>query len=179
MIDSSSALTVIHTSDWHLGHELNGHDRQAEHDAFLDWLLEQVNVQAADVLLVTGDVYDIANPPVSAMRRLFRFLHAATASRPGLQVVILGGNHDSAGRIDLPSALLGDGRVHFIGALPRREGALDFDRLLIPLRDPQRKWPHGWPPCLSAARAILTHIAYPRFTQPSPMRAWSRQTACP
>lgn len=135
MIDSSPALTVIHTSDWHLGHELNGHDRQAEHDAFLDWLLEQIEAQAADVLLVTGDVYDVANPPVSAMRRLFRFLHAATARRPSLQVVILGGNHDSAGRIDLPSALLGDGGVHFIGALPRLEGALNFDRMLIPLRD--------------------------------------------
>jgi len=135
MTDSSSTLTLIHTSDWHLGHELNGHDRQAEHDTFLDWLLEEIATQAADVLLVTGDVYDVANPPVSAMRRLFRFLHAATTRVPGLQVLILGGNHDSAGRIDLPSALLGDGRVHFIGALPRRDGALDFDRLLIPLQD--------------------------------------------
>lgn len=135
MTNRSVPITVIHTSDWHLGHELNGHDRQAEHDAFLDWLLEQITAQAADVLVVTGDVYDVANPPVSAMRRLFRFLHAATTRSPGLQVIILGGNHDSAGRIDLPSALLGDGRVHFIGALPRLDGDLDFDRLLIPLHD--------------------------------------------
>jgi len=42
MIDSSPTLTVIHTSDWHLGHEMNGHDRQAEYDAFLGWLLEQI-----------------------------------------------------------------------------------------------------------------------------------------
>ncbi|WP_206243389.1 exonuclease SbcCD subunit D C-terminal domain-containing protein [Novosphingobium terrae] len=135
MTDSSPALTVIHTSDWHLGHELNGHDRQIEHDVFLNWLLEQIETQAAHVLLVTGDIYDVANPPVSAMRRLFRFLNAATARIPGLQVVILGGNHDSAGRIDLPSALLGDGRVHFIGSLPRRDGLLDMNRVLIPLHD--------------------------------------------
>lgn len=130
------ALTVIHTSDWHLGHDLNGHPRESEHDAFLDWLLGQIAEQGADVLLVTGDVYDVANPPVSAIRRLFGFLNAATTRHPGLQVVILGGNHDSAARIDLPAALLGEGRVHFIGALPRRDGEPDFDRLLLPLHGP-------------------------------------------
>ena len=128
-------LTLIHTSDWHLGHELFHHGREAEHDAFLAWLLDQLDEQAADVLLVTGDVYDVANPPVTAMRRLFGFLRAATARRPGLQVVILGGNHDSPARIDLPAALLGEGRVRFVGALPRREGAPDFDGLLLPLHD--------------------------------------------
>ncbi len=135
------ALTVIHTSDWHLGHELNGHSREGEHDLFLAWLIEQIEAQAADVLLVTGDIYDVANPPVSAMKRLFRFLNAATARVPGLQVVILGGNHDSAARIDLPGSLLGegllgDGRVHFVGALPRCDGAPYFARLLLPLRGP-------------------------------------------
>jgi exonuclease SbcD len=137
-------LTVIHTSDWHLGHELNGHSREAEHDLFLAWLIEQIEAQSADVLLVTGDIYDVANPPVSAMKRLFRFLNAATARVPGLQVVILGGNHDSAARIDLPGSLLGegllgDGRVHFVGALPRCDGAPDFTRLLLPLRGASRE----------------------------------------
>ncbi len=129
----SPSLTLLHTSDWHIGHELFGHGREAEHDAFLAWLLERLDVEEADVLLVTGDVYDVANPPVSAMQRLFAFLREACARRPGLQVVILGGNHDSAGRINLPQALLGEGRVRLVGALPRRDGAPDFDRLLVPL----------------------------------------------
>lgn len=134
MTQTVPPLTIIHTSDWHLGHELNGHPREAEHDLFLDWLLDQITAQAADVLLVTGDVYDVANPPVTAMRRLFGFLSQATARMPKLQVVILGGNHDSAARIDLPSALLGAGRVHFFGALPRCDGGPDFERLLLPLQ---------------------------------------------
>lgn len=127
-------LRIIHTSDWHLGHELAGHPREYEHDQFLDWLLGQIAATDADVLLVTGDVYDVANPPISAMRRLFKFLREATESHPGLQVIILGGNHDSAARIDLPAALLGSGNIHFIGALPRKDGEPDLDRLLIPLR---------------------------------------------
>jgi len=128
------ALTLIHTSDWHLGHELHDHGREAEHDLFLGWLLDQLDEQAADVLLVTGDVYDVANPPVSAMRRLYAFLREACARRPGLQVVILGGNHDSAGKIELPGHLLGESRVRFIGAVPRKDGTADCEALLVPLR---------------------------------------------
>lgn len=135
----ASPLTLIHTSDWHLGHELSGHARDAEHDAFLAWLLDQLDEQDADVLLVTGDVYDVANPPVSATRRLYGFLNQAAARRPSLHVVILGGNHDSAARIDLPAALLGTGRARFAGAFPRRanpdgQGTLpDIEAALIPL----------------------------------------------
>lgn len=130
---STSALTLIHTSDWHLGHELHGHGREAEHDAFLGWLLDQLDAQDADALVVTGDVYDVTNPPVAAMRRLYGFLAAATARRPALRIVILGGNHDSAARINLPAALVDEERVRFIGALPRRDGAPDMDGLLVPL----------------------------------------------
>ena len=35
-------LRIVHTSDWHLGHTLHGHDREHEHRAFLDWLLAQL-----------------------------------------------------------------------------------------------------------------------------------------
>ena len=129
----TAALTLIHTSDWHLGHELHGHARDAEHDAFLSWLLDQLDAQDADALVVTGDVYDVANPPVAAMRRLYGFIAAATQRRPALRIVILGGNHDSAARINLPADLVDQDRVHFIGALPRLEGAPNIDGLLIPL----------------------------------------------
>ncbi|OYW85579.1 MAG: exonuclease SbcCD subunit D [Sphingobium sp. 32-64-5] len=132
----ATSLTLIHTSDWHLGHELHTHSREDEHDAFLSWLLDQIEEVSADALLVTGDVYDVANPPITAMRRLFAFLNAATQRRPNLQIVILGGNHDSAGRIDLPAALLGDGRIRFVGAVPRQGGQPDIDALLVPLAGP-------------------------------------------
>jgi exonuclease SbcD len=147
MTDSMECpLTLIHTSDWHLGHVLYNHEREAEHDAFLAWLLTQLDEQDADVLLVTGDVYDIANPTISTMRRLFAFLNEAVQRRSSLQVVMLGGNHDSAGRIDLPAALLGEGRIRFVGALPRRDGAPDCAALMVPLLGPD-----GAPAALLAA----------------------------
>ena len=48
-------MRLIHTSDWHLGHELHGFDRGVEHAAFLDWLARQLFELSADALIVTGD----------------------------------------------------------------------------------------------------------------------------
>lgn len=126
-------LRLLHTSDWHLGHELHGHGREHEHDAFLAWLLDQLESQSADALVITGDLYDVANPPTSAMERLYSFLRDATRRRPALQIVIIGGNHDSPARVNLPAALLGRGRVHLIGCVPRANGAADLDSMLVPL----------------------------------------------
>ncbi|WP_394269542.1 exonuclease SbcCD subunit D [Qipengyuania sp.] len=124
---------VIHSSDWHIGHELHGHDRAEEHDAFFAWLIGELVRREADGLVVTGDVFDVANPSVPAMERFYRFLREATSACADLHIVVVGGNHDSAARINLPGALLGRGRVHLVGCLPRIERALDFDRLLVPL----------------------------------------------
>lgn len=125
----TTPLTIVHTSDWHLGHELHTHPREAEHDAFLAWLLDRLEASEADCLLVAGDIYDVANPPTAAIQRLFRFLRDAMARMPCLQIVITGGNHDSAARVDLPGALVASTRLHLVGNLPRREGEVNHDRL--------------------------------------------------
>lgn len=135
MTESTPAFRLIHSSDWHIGHELFSHEREAEHEAFLSWLLDRLIAEEADLLLVTGDIYDVANPPVSAMARLYAFLRDATTRCPNLQIVIIGGNHDSAARINLPAALLGPGRIHLVGSLPRVNSTPDFDRMLVPLKD--------------------------------------------
>ncbi|MGE0708656.1 MAG: exonuclease SbcCD subunit D C-terminal domain-containing protein [Planctomycetota bacterium] len=140
-------MRVLHTSDWHLGHSLHGLDRAGEHAAFLGWLLDTLVVERVDALLITGDVYDSACPPIAAERALFDFLADARRRLPGLEVVLIGGNHDSAQRLDASAALLRAIGVHVVGALPistrgaeLKEAldwpALDWERLLVPLRGP-------------------------------------------
>lgn len=131
-------MRVIHTSDWHLGHELHGFDRGVEHDAFLDWLASQLVELDADALVVTGDVYDTVNPPIPAQQRLYQFLRRALTECPHLQIVLIGGNHDSAARLELPKHLLDADRVHLIGGMPRQDGQPVAARTLIELRDKTR-----------------------------------------
>ncbi len=129
-------LRLIHTADWHLGHTLHDLPRDLEHDGFLGWLLDQLDEHDVDALLVAGDVFDTANPPARAMRRWFRFLADARRRRPALDIVVIGGNHDSAARLEAAHPVLQAFGVHVIGGLPRLAGGdLDLDRLVVPLHD--------------------------------------------
>ncbi|MGE3542360.1 MAG: exonuclease SbcCD subunit D, partial [Kofleriaceae bacterium] len=128
-------MRVIHTSDWHLGHTLKGEvTREYEHHAFLAWLHETCVKEAADALVVTGDVFDSSTPPASAEKMWFEFLAGLRGAMPAMDVVAIAGNHDSPARIGAASSVLRELGVHVIGNLPRRaDGSLDLDRILIPI----------------------------------------------
>ena len=126
-------MRVLHTADWHLGHTLYDFDREAEHAAFLRWLQDRL-AEDVDALVVAGDIFHTPNPPVRASRAWFRFLAETRTRLPDLDIVVVGGNHDSATRLDAPNPVFDALGVHVIGGLPFRSGrALDVDRCIIPL----------------------------------------------
>ena len=103
-------MLMLHTSDWHLGRSLHRADLRAAQAAFLDHLVSTVRAEKVDVVLVAGDVYDRAVPPVDAVElcedALLR-LHAT-----GARIVLISGNHDSARRLGFGSGLLDKAGVH-------------------------------------------------------------------
>ena len=129
-------MRLFHTSDWHLGQNLHGQDRDFEHACFLTWLLAQLGSEQPDVLLIAGDIFDTVNPPVKAQERLYDFIVSAHEQQPGLTIVMIAGNHDSGSRIELPAPLMRRLRAHALGrVLWLDDGRLDAERLLIPLPD--------------------------------------------
>src|SRR6185369_305750 len=94
-------MRLLHTSDWHLGQHFMGKSRQAEHQALVDWLLDQVAAEAVDAVLIAGDIFDTGTPP-SYARELYNQL-VLRLNRAGVGLLLLGGNHDSA-------AVLGESR---------------------------------------------------------------------
>lgn len=134
------ALRLIHTADWHLGQTFFGYDREVEHDAFLRWLTDLLTERETDVLLIAGDVFDVANPSAGAQRRFYHFLKEANRRNPALQIVIIAGNHDSAIRLEAPNPLLEELNTTIVGVVRRTDsGEIDLDSLLIPLRNKERK----------------------------------------
>jgi exonuclease SbcD len=129
-------MRLFHTSDWHLGQNLHGQDRDFEHACFLAWLLAQLKERQPDVLLIAGDIFDTVNPPVKAQERLYDFIVAAHEQQPALTMVMIAGNHDSGSRIELPAPLMRRLRTHALGrVLWLDDGQLDAERLLLPLPD--------------------------------------------
>jgi exonuclease SbcD len=127
-------MRLIHTADWHLGHTLAGHSREAEHARFLDFLLDTLGARGASALVVSGDVYDQGHPPASAQRQFFSFIAEARRRMPTLNIVVIGGNHDTAARLDAAGPILSALDVTVLGGLPRDAVGLDLRRTVIPLR---------------------------------------------
>jgi len=98
-------MRILHTGDWHLGRTLLGADLLAHQAAFTDFLVDTVRDRAVDLVVIAGDVYDRAIPPVDAVRILSRALErlAETAT-----VVLTPGNHDSAARLGFGAGVMHD-----------------------------------------------------------------------
>ena len=128
-------MRLLHTSDWHLGQTFHDHDRDYEHRHFLDWLLGTLETEQIDALLITGDVFDNSNPSADAQKRFYRFLTAAKHRVPLLDIVIIAGNHDSAGRLEAPAPLLEAFDATAIGYARDPQAGIQLDRLVVPLRN--------------------------------------------
>lgn len=165
-------MKLIHTADWHLGNTFHGYVRTDEHRHFLDWLLAELRARRPDALIVSGDVFDAANPPAVAERMFYDFLADATAAVRGLQIVVTAGNHDSGGRLEAAAELLRRHNVYVRGLIRRTEGdaAPDFAHLLLPLSpnsDSEARLvcfalpylrPADYPAGLSAAEGIAWYL---------------------
>lgn len=127
-------MRIIHTADWHIGQTLRGYMRDHEHRAVLAELIGVVVEQEADALIVAGDVFDSQNPSGDSQRLFYETLVKLHRERPGLQIIITAGNHDAAGRLEAPRALLGGIGVHVVGNVRRVNGRVDVARHLVSLR---------------------------------------------
>lgn len=87
-------------------------------------------------MLIAGDVFDVTNPSAGAQRRFYRFLREANRLNPGLQIVIIAGNHDSAIRLEAPNPLLEELNTSIVGIVGRTDsGEIDLASLVVPLRN--------------------------------------------
>lgn len=87
-------MKILHTSDWHLGKRLFGHNLREASESFCSWLVGLLEAERVDALLVSGDVFDSSTPPLWAQRCYFDVL--LKARELCRAVVVTSGNHDSA-----------------------------------------------------------------------------------
>jgi exonuclease SbcD len=103
-------MRLIHTSDWHLGRTLHGENLLPAQDDFLRWLLDEAVRQQVGAVVVAGDIYDRAVPPVDAVRLLDAALLRFAQAR--IPVILTSGNHDSAVRLGFGAGLSEAAGIH-------------------------------------------------------------------
>ena len=109
-------MIFIHTADWHLGNQMHEIDRHEESQNFLRWLKNLIVEKNAETLVVAGDIFDTANPSVDARRLYYTFL-ASLVDTCCKNVIIVGGNHDSAVMLDSAKELLEVLNIRVVGSI--------------------------------------------------------------
>jgi exonuclease SbcD len=102
-------VRILHTSDWHLGRSFHGASLHEDQVAFVDWLVSVTADEAADLVVIAGDVYDRAVPPLESVHLWQSALERLSELAP---VLVTSGNHDSPTRLGFAGSLLGRAGVH-------------------------------------------------------------------
>lgn len=109
-------FTLLHTSDWHLGHQLYSRRRNEEFEAFLNWLVKLIAARNIDAIIIAGDVFHTTLPDIQAQRLYYDFLDKA-AKADARHIIVTAGNHDSPWFLAAPGPLLANLNVHVIGTI--------------------------------------------------------------
>lgn len=106
-------MKILHTSDWHIGKQLHKYDLSPDLDLFFGWLLNYIETEKIDVLLVSGDIFDQANPSQAAYKQYYDLLK--NLINLDCKIILTGGNHDSAAVLNAPKELLSAFDITVVG----------------------------------------------------------------
>lgn len=119
-------MKILHTADWHIGKKLHKNELSEDFDLFINWLCSLMEKEEIDLLLVSGDIFDLANPSSEARKQYYRAL--IKLKQFNCKIIMTGGNHDSPAMLDAPKEILKELDIHIIGGLPK-----DISETVIPV----------------------------------------------
>ncbi len=108
-------MRIIHTADWHLGKSLKSQSLIEDQIYILDEFLKLINEEKIDAVIIAGDIYDRAIPPIDAVNLFDETISKMTERK--IPVLSISGNHDSAERLNFGSKLFAQSNF-FINTKP-------------------------------------------------------------
>lgn len=105
-------MKLFHLADLHLGKALHGRELYDDQRHALAQVVAAARAERPDAVILAGDVFDRAVPPVEAIVLFNEFIAALKGLEEGLAVVAIPGNHDSAQRLGYLSGVLAARGVH-------------------------------------------------------------------
>ena len=118
-------MKILHTADWHIGKIVNQTQLTADQAYVLNSLIQLIAVEKPDVVVVAGDIYDRAIPPVEAVDLLDHVLSEILLTLH-VPVLMIAGNHDSPDRLGFGSQLLESQGLHIAGRFRK-----DFTKVVL------------------------------------------------
>ncbi len=114
-------MRFFHLSDLHIGRTLHGYSLKEDQEHILGEVVEYAKKLRPDAIVIAGDIYDRPAPSAEAVTIFDGFLTALTKITPAIPVLMIAGNHDSAGRLDYARRILENQNIFIAGKVPSRE----------------------------------------------------------
>jgi len=134
-------MKIFHTADWHLGKLVQGVYMTEDQRHILKQFIQAIDEEQPDVVIIAGDLYDRALPPVEAVDLLDEILAEMVLKR-NVPVLSIAGNHDSPTRLQFGSKLMKEAGLHISGDLKNLEPIILNDEFgevhfhLVPFTEP-------------------------------------------
>ncbi|MFC7687272.1 exonuclease SbcCD subunit D [Ureibacillus sp. GCM10028918] len=107
-------MKLFHTADWHLGKLVQGVYMTDDQRYVLEQFLQAIDEEQPDAVIIAGDLYDRALPPIEAVDLLDEILAEIVLKRK-VPVLSIAGNHDSPTRLQFGSKLMKETGLHIAG----------------------------------------------------------------
>lgn len=111
-------MNFIHLSDLHIGLRLYHYDLKEDQEYILQQIIDKIVQYRPDAVVIAGDVYDKAVPSAEAVQLFDWFMKTLTGKMPGMPVMVISGNHDSAQRLDCFRSILKQQGIYLVGMAP-------------------------------------------------------------
>ncbi len=134
-------MKLFHTADWHLGKLVQGVYMTDDQRYVLEQFLQAIDEEQPDAVIIAGDLYDRALPPVEAVDLLDEILAEIVLKRK-VPVLSIAGNHDSPTRLQFGSKLMKETGLHIAGDITNLEPIILNDEFgevhfhLVPFAEP-------------------------------------------
>ena len=109
-------MKIFHTADWHLGKLVQGVYMTDDQRYVIEQFVQAIDEEKPDAIIIAGDLYDRALPPVAAVNLLDESLAKMVLKR-NIPVLAIAGNHDSPTRVQFGSTLMKEAGLHIAGEL--------------------------------------------------------------
>ncbi|MCE0495404.1 exonuclease SbcCD subunit D [Vibrio salinus] len=96
-------MKFIHTSDWHLGRQFHNVSLVDDQRIVLEQLIDYIKTERPDAVVIAGDIYDRAVPPLAAIELLNDAVEKICRDCQ-TPLIVIPGNHDSAVRLGFASS---------------------------------------------------------------------------
>lgn len=112
-------MKLIHSSDWHLGHQLYNYDRKEEQLCMLQQIESLIKDEQPDALLVSGDIYHTAQPSSIVQRMFTEAIVRMHDVCPDMCIILTAGNHDSGAKHEIYRKPWEAMHVYTLGAIDK------------------------------------------------------------